>query len=370
MPFADIKGQDTALKILRQRLASGELGASFLFSGPEGVGKSLTATTVAQAVNCQAGGDDACGKCSSCLKIEQDQHPDVHIIDRQLSEEKVEVAIREIERARENRDIFLMNKMRKDLDEQGIKLNETADGVKGIRKSGGNEIKIEAIRQLQREIALKPYEGRKKVFIIRNAHYLTHEAANAFLKTLEEPPADSLIILIGEKAELLLRTIVSRCQEVKFNVLAREKLQELLESEYGVKRDLSHYLAYFCEGRIGTALRLKGTDVLREKNLVLDYYIKDKKERDASSKDKGVFRQQLTILATWLRDIVFLKAGMPPAELIHFDRREEIIRSARSSSLEALQEAFTAVSQAFLYLDQNINLGLVNAHIRMELSKL
>ena len=190
------------------------------------------------------------------------------------------------------------------------------------------------------------------------------------LRKHEEPPADSLIILIREKAELLLRTIVSCCQVVKFSVLAREKLQEFLESEYGVRGDLSHYLAYFCEGRIGTALRLKGTDVLREKNRVLDYYVKDRREEDVSSKDKGVLRQQLTILATWLRDIVFLKAGMPPAELINFDRREEIVRSARSSSLEAVQEAFTAISQAFLYLDQNINLGLVNAHIRMELSKL
>ncbi|MFH1198999.1 MAG: AAA family ATPase [Candidatus Omnitrophota bacterium] len=168
MSFSDIKGQDSSLEILQGHMKNARLARGYLFLGPEGVGKVLTAKTLAKALNCKENNLDSCDKCPSCLKIESNQHPDVHIVD-----------------------------------------------------SEDAEIKIEDIRNLQSQISLRPYEGRFKVFIIKNAHSLNQASGNAFLKTLEESPGESVIILLSDKPNLLLKTIISRCQAIKFYPVPR-----------------------------------------------------------------------------------------------------------------------------------------------------
>ena len=323
MSFSQIRGLNAPIEVLRSVIESGRIPSSYLFSGPEGIGKNLVARNFAKAVNClNRVGSDPCDNCASCRKIDSNNHPDVHLI-------------------------------------------PPSDKLEGGEETG-DAIKIEHIRQLQDSIILRPYEGKYKVFIIDNAHLFTPDASNAFLKTLEEPPANSLIILITSKPQMLLSTIVSRCQRVKFSALSVHLLEGMLSDEYGLDGQLSHYLAYFCEGRIGRALRLKGEDVLKSKNSVIDFFLSGYKASvtgESLSKDR--MRESLGILSTWLRDIYYLETGMPYAQLINLDRKEELSSAAGRYSLTDLDSLFKLVCDTSLYLEQNINPRLLWNNMRL-----
>lgn len=299
-------------------MKNARLARGYLFLGPDGVGKVFTAKTLAKALNCKENNLDSCDKCPSCLKIESGQHPDVHIIDSQDA-----------------------------------------------------EIKIEDIRQLQSEIALRPYEGRVKVFIIKNAHNLNQASGNAFLKTLEESPGNSVIILISEKQNLLLKTIISRCQAIKFYPAPRLELENVLFTNYSIGKELAHFLAYFCEGRLGAALSLKEVDILKQKNLIIDEFaLSRKSEIDTLlGKKRDEIRDSLNILASWFRDMYILKIGSAHDELINLDRKPDLLKNIQRYSFSELDDILTFISQAIYYLEHNINVKLLQANLKVELWK-
>ena len=318
MSFQDIKGQDRPIQIIKEHLRQSRLSRAYLFSGQEGIGKRLVAKTLAKVVNCQEGSIDSCDKCASCLKIDKNAHPDVHSIDTQDSD----------------------------------------------------SIKIEYIRNLQREINLKPYEARLKVFIIDNAHSLTAEAENSILKVLEEPPANSLIILVSAKPMLLFKTIISRCQTIKFYPLAKTRLEEILKRDYCLGDTLAHFLAYFCEGRLGECLRLKDTDIIQEKNRIIDALSGlEKSGLDSITiQDRKQIRYYLNILAGWFRDIYLVKTGLSHQELINLDRKKELLRLMQNFSFSGLDEIFNSITSALSYLEQNVNIKLLLLTLREEIS--
>lgn len=308
MSFQDIKGQDKSIQLLKRYIEQSRLQGGYLFAGPEGVGKKLVAKSLAKTVNCENRTLDCCDKCASCLKIEMNQHPDVHII-------------------------------------EGIE----------------TEIKIEYIRQLQRDINLKPYEGKIKVFIIDNAHSLTAEASGAILKILEEPPKNSLIILISDKPALLFKTIISRCKILKFSPIKRAELKEIFKKNYSLDNNTAHFLAYFSEGRLGRALRLKDTDILREKNRIIDKFALSPRVNlnNFSIQNKEEVRGYLNILATWFRDIYLVKIGMPYCEIINLDRKDELLLAMSRFSYLDLNQIVDSISDAIFYLERNINVRLL-----------
>ena len=213
MPFKDIKGQRQALNIIKAGIESQRLEGGYLFTGPASIGKKMAAVAFSQAVNCYSlSKADACAECPSCKKIAKNQHPDVRL----FSEET-------------------------------------------------GEIKTEIIRDMQKWIFLKPYEGKFKVFIIDNAHMLTPKASNRLLKVLEEPPKSSLIILITDRPNRLFKTVISRCKVVKFKPYNRDDLTKELEGSYGMSHSVAHFLAYFSEGRLGEALRLRKDKIIEER---------------------------------------------------------------------------------------------------------
>lgn len=318
MSFKNIQGHARSIGILKRYLEDSRLSGGYLFTGPEGIGKKLVALTLAKALNCSEGKADSCDACVSCGKIDRSDHPDVHLL-----------------------------------------------------ASGDDEIKIEAVRQLQKELSFRPYEGKVKVFIIDNAHKLTADAANCLLKVLEEPPKQSLIILISDKPALLFRTIVSRCKTVKFSSMPRKSLEQALSADHGLDAGMSHFLAYFSEGRIGSALSLKDTGIVQKKNECIDKFIlSDAGLLERSSKqERQELKRQLGIIATWFRDIYMLKIGMPHQELINLDRKDELLRSMGKFTFDEIDDILQSVSDAVLYLDQNINSKLVMQTIGAQLWK-
>ncbi|MBI5145371.1 MAG: DNA polymerase III subunit delta' [Candidatus Omnitrophica bacterium] len=317
MSFKDIKGQDQAIELLQSYIRQSRIAGGYLFAGPEGVGKNLAAKTLAKALNCQDDTFDPCDKCVSCLKIEKNQHPDVHFLD-----------------------------------------------------FAAEAIKIEEIRQLQKEINLKPYEGKFKVFLLNNAHNLTPDAGNALLKILEEPPKYSVIILVSAKPQLLFKTIISRCQMVKFYPLKIIQLKEILQKDYGLDHHLAHFLAYFSEGRLGSALKLKETDIIREKNRIVDEFCPRAaagRLENLAVKNRDEARRILQILASWFRDTYLIKVGIPHSELINFDRRNELLTFMSRFSFVELDNIFGVISDSLLKLEQNVNVRLLLFNLKLSL---
>ena len=230
-----------------------------------------------------------------------------------------------------------------------------------ILETDGPEIKIEQIREMQKDINLKSYEGKRKVFIIDNAHRITPEASGALLKILEEPPGKSLIILISDKPALLFKTIISRCKILKFLPLKTAELKEILKKDYSLDNNTAHFLAYFSEGRLGLSLKLKDTDIIREKNRVIDKFIFSRRPSldNLPIQNREQVLSLLNILATWFRDIYLIKIGMPYSEIINFDRQDDLLKFMSRFSFLDLNAILDSISDSILYLDQNINIRLL-----------
>src|SRR2546427_10674076 len=189
MPFSTLIGNDRIKKLLRRAVTEERIGQSLLMAGPRGVGKYQFAVALAQALNCEkVRMGEACGDCVPCRKIARSEHADVRTI-----------------------------------------LRESQDP--SFKKDPRNSqfIKIAQVRDLSQQAQFRPYEGRQRVFIVDDAEWLRHEAANSLLKTLEEPPSTSLVTLVTSKPYVLLETIRSRCQILSFAPLSASEIEQHLE---------------------------------------------------------------------------------------------------------------------------------------------
>ncbi len=209
MRLEQIQDQHAAVSTVLRALAAGKVPHAYLFAGPAGVGKHLVATALAMALNCQDHGDDACGVCRSCEKIQRQIHPDV-----------LEV------------------------------------GLPKKKKS----IPIDSVRDLERRLIVPPHEGRAKVAIVDPADLLTVPAANALLKTLEEPRPGSFLILITSRAASLLATVRSRCQLVRFRPLTEATTAGLLANQ-GVDLEEAATVAALCAGSMDQAASYLSEDL-------------------------------------------------------------------------------------------------------------
>lgn len=207
MAWDKFLGQERAINMLKAYLEKDRIPSAFIFSGPDGVGKFSIARELAKAVNCNQSQDfSACDNCRSCIQIEKGIHPDVFIFRPQGKAE---------------------------------------------------EITIDNIRELENHLTLTPQEAKKKFFIIDSAHRMNEPATNAFLKSLEEPPLDSVIILVTSQPQIFPDTIISRCQIVKFSPLTRQNLITLLEDRYNWDRKTAEIVSGLSQGSMEMALKIK-----------------------------------------------------------------------------------------------------------------
>ena len=208
MSFAQIKGQDFAINNLKKFIQTGKVPPAMIFYGPAGVGKAKIALAFARALNCQNLGADfePCEMCQSCKQIEMQTHPDIIFADYAY---------------------------------QAALLKEEVDDQQNI--------KIETVRSLTTASQQKAIAAKWKVFIIDKAERLVPAAANALLKFIEEPPQNTVWILISSKRETMLSTIKSRCQSISFAPLSTQIITEILQDNY-IEKDLAQKAAQFAEG--------------------------------------------------------------------------------------------------------------------------
>ena len=310
MSFKEVIGHTSAVQILQNALKEKRLGLTYLFFGPGGLGKSFLAKQFAKSLNCLAQDTDCCDSCPSCLRSDKLSHPDLHWLDLEGS---------------------------------------------------SNNIRIEQIRTMQESLALRPFEGKAKVFIINNCQNLSEEAANCLLKVTEEPPADSVIILISTDLRLVLPTIASRAQKIKFSSLKRSQIEEVLKRAAGLEPGQIPYLAYYLDGRIGDALTLGKNNFLLERDAILNNFLQNPGQEKFVDffKDKAKARQFLSILLSWYRDLLFVKVGAGRGRLIHQDKVALIAGAAQKYSYLQLISLVNNLSKSLGLLEHNINIRLV-----------
>lgn len=320
MSFEQVIGQDTAVSLLKEALNKGKRGMSWIFYGPKGTGKSFTALQFAKSLNCEnqtpggvAGG--CCDICPSCLRAEKLSYPDLHWLDYEAESQT---------------------------------------------------IKIDQVRSIQNAAGLRPFEGRVKVFVVNNCQDLSEEAGNSLLKIVEEPPLDTVIILIAESLASVLPTIVSRCRKIKFSNISRTELAGILR-EKGADEKLSAYLASSACGRIGQAISELPGRPLEQRDAILLKAINSVKSEDIL-KDKKEAHKALMVIMQWQRDILMLKLGLPEDSLINRDRLVELRQSAEMNSYSSLISAIDAVTETFEYLSRNLNTRLLSDNLQVSLA--
>lgn len=317
-------GNAYALRMLREHVARGSARHAYLFTGPSGVGRRTLALYFAQAVNCSqpAVPGEPCGSCSSCLRFEKMQHPDLSIVQ--------------------------------------------AEQV-------GGTLKVDQIRELQRSLALAPYEARYRVALLLRFEEANHNAQNALLKTLEEPNAQVLLLLTASSPESLLPTIVSRCEVVRMSTVPVLELEKGLQDCYGLPPEKAALLAHLSEGKPGLARRYHGDEKLLDtRQAVLDDH---RRLLSGSRADQFAYAEKITkrakdrdpreelrkILVVWLsywRDILHVTAGAA-TPLTNLDRKTEIETLAAALDLRSAHRAVAAVEKTLGLLEINANPRLV-----------
>lgn len=303
--FAYLTGNETAKDQLKRLIAGGRVPNALLFAGPEGVGKRLFAVELARAFVCTNPIDgEGCGKCSACLRAG-------------------EIVIPSAEKGEEYDRVFF---------------GQHADV--GMVVPFKRNLRVGSIRALEREANFRPYEAGVRFFIVNDADKMNDSAANALLKTLEEPPSTTHIILIASRPDSLLQTIRSRSQMIRFSPVAANEIEALLTQKYNFSTDDARLAARVSGGSIGraTAIDLEKIRTARERllNIVANASrgrgraeMLQIAEQLNDAKNKDDFEENLVVLETLIHDIWLVASGGNPDEMVNSDIRDQTAGIAR-----------------------------------------
>jgi DNA polymerase-3 subunit delta' len=318
MPFTDIVGQDGNIAMLKRSLASGRLAHAYLFEGIEGCGKRKTALALVAALFCERG--EGCGICPPCRKIALAQHPDLHLIE-----------------------------------------------------PDGAFIKIDQIRELQKELALRPYEAPRKACIIEAADRLNPASGNALLKTLEEPPGHALLVLLTANRGGVLPTILSRCQQLHFPALPETLIADILRTQ-GSSPEMAAIAASLAGGSLKKALEIETEEALAGRKKFLErmttFSLKEIAliftAAEELATDRETASEMLELLTAFLRDVLHLQGGMQ--DVVNTDLlpllKQEAVKRAAAVTMERIER----VNEARSAIQRNVNLRLALEVLFMRLA--
>ena len=290
-------GHPGAIRLLAGAISLGRASHAYLVSGPEQVGKRTLAIDIARAVNCTPSTDlfgetpqPPCGRCESCDRIARGLHADIRVID---------------------------------VDTELTSSEGGAGSDQGSSPRTRKNIRIEHIAELQREAALKPFEGRRRVFIIDGAEAMSAEAANRLLKTLEEPAEDVMIVLVSSFTESLPPTVVSRCQRIELRLVPAQEIERALVDRFDAEPGEAATLSRIARGCPGWAIDALNDPTAMDKRtqsaqrilsvLTEDIEARFRYAREASStftRDRAAGMAEIEAWLDWWRDVAFAANGL------------------------------------------------------------
>jgi len=324
MPFRPIAGHRPLLELLARATARATLPQSLLFAGPAGVGKRLTALALAQALNCDnpstyTDGIDACGSCKPCTRIAKGVHADVLMVE---------------------------------------------PGETGT-------IKIEQIREVVDRAGYRPFEGRRRVVIVDDADALGIPAQDAVLKTLEEPPSTSVFVLVTDRPDVLLPTVRSRCQRLRFGPMDVADVAAILVRDHEMSSTEAHAAAAASGGSVGRAVAASADEAMEARDaaaLLLKGAASstDPRRRLDGAKalvggggDRDELSRRLLAMSSLLRDIGLLHARADARTLANADLKPQLDSLTRAYDGDRALRAFAAVDRAIDALERNASPKIV-----------
>ncbi|MPM16991.1 hypothetical protein SDC9_63373 [bioreactor metagenome] len=267
MLYSQVAGQEEIKTSLIKSIRSKQISHCYIFEGPKGMGKYELALIFAQSLFCSDFHEEPCNSCQDCIKMNSLNHPDLHIVNQ---------------------------------DEITIKREDIDELVESVYK--------------------KPYESDKKIYIIKDAYKMTTQAANTFLKTLEEPPGDAVMILLTTNVNLLLPTIVSRCQTIKFRNISKKTIKTYLIDKYDQTDVMADLAANYSGGILNKAVNIINgkDDVLEKRKEIINLFDKIiKTDSEIIYEVENYFEDNkddidtiIEIIMMWIRDVIFAKNNM------------------------------------------------------------
>lgn len=325
--FKDIIGQEQIKEHLQNALATGKVSHAYIINGEKSSGKEFIAKSFAMALQCEQGGTEPCNECRSCKQTLSKNQPDIIYV----SHEKP------------------------------------------------NTISVDDIRaQINNDVAIKPYSSKYKVYIINEAEKMTPQAQNAILKTLEEPPAYAVILLLVSNVNTLLPTILSRCVVLNMKPVRDALVKKYLMEELQVPDYKAEVCVAFARGNVGKAKLLASSEEfenVKAEALSLLKYIKDMEIQEIVAAIKKINEYKLEIndymdiMSIWYRDVLLFKATNDVNHMVFKEEVQTIRKVAARSSYEGIERVIKALDTAKKRLDANVNFDLVMELLLLEVQE-
>lgn len=315
--FKDVVGHADIIQYIQNAVTEDKVSHAYIMNGERGSGKKLLANLFAQTLQCEQGGNEPCYECHSCKQALSGNHPDIITV---LHEKPSSISVDEIR----------------------VQVNE--------------------------DIQVKPYSSKYKIYIIPEADLMTQQAQNALLKTIEEPPAYAVLILLTENAQKLLPTICSRCVMLKLRNIKDQLVKKYLMENLHIPDYKADVCTAFAQGNIGRAILLANSEHFNEIKEEAIQLLKNIDTMDVSDLIEAVKRcsqykmdvdDYLDVLAIWYRDVLIYKATQSIDRVIFAEQLSYIKERARKSSYEGIENIIKAIENAKARLRANVNFDLV-----------
>ena len=315
--FKDIIGHEQIIEHLQNAITMDKVSHAYIINGPEKSGKMMLAEAFATTLQCEEGGAEPCMECHSCKQAAGRNQPDILY----------------------------------------------------VRHEKPNTISVDDIRtQLNHDIVIKPYSSKYKIYIVDEAEKMNVQAQNALLKTIEEPPAYAVIILLTTNADRFLPTILSRCVTLNIKAVPDEKIKKYLMSHYQIPDYQAEVCVAFAQGNVGKAIALASSEDFNELKAAAIQLIKrldDIELYEMTEAVKQISEYKLEIndyfdlMMIWYRDVLYYKATKDVNKLIFKDEIYDIKRQAEQSSYNGIETILEALQKAQVRLSANVNFDLV-----------
>ncbi len=327
MKFTDIIGQKDVIKALKNSIRNNKVSHAYIFEGEEGIGKKTVASAFATVLSCEnikdytnnatnkiKGNIDACGQCNSCIKAIRNNHSDIKFIE-----------------------------------------------------SEKQSIGVDLIREVKKDLYIKPYQSTKKIYIITKAEKLTMQAQNALLDILEDPPNYGVIILNTINPSLLLQTILSRGIIIKFKKHPYIEVETFLKEQYPNQKDNIHFLTMYSGGNIGKAIEFsQSKEIMKSREETIHLFTKMIKNSEIYAinltnyfnENKNAINYLLNFIFLWLRDILIMKKTQKDDIIINIDMKDMIKIQSKELSARAICNMMDIIINTQKRLDINSNYSL------------
>ena len=312
MGFKGIVGHEDIIAHFKSSIETGNVAHAYIISGDAGSGKKALAYAFAETLECEAGGTEACGTCQSCLQVSTGNYPDIITVTHEKP----------------------------------------------------NLISVDEVRdQLINTIDIKPYKGKYKIYIIPDAELLNVQAQNAMLKTIEEPPAYAVILLLTTNLDKLLETVKSRCLKLQTKPIRERDVLAYLTNVMGLTKEKAYFCLDFAQGNLGKAIKLAGND---EYAAIVDSVVvlANIDEMDVETLGKAVkdieqfkmsMNDYMDLMMMWYRDAMMLKVTGNVDKILFKNEFSTLKKQAGKLTFKSIEDKIDAIAKAEQRLLANAN---------------